>query len=120
MMTSILFNKQLFEDMANQGIDKKAKHAVRDKIHNITGDSVWEVFLTGTEEKDYFVHVELNFEDKVFRSIVYFKLSLYDRLFGHLVQDQHTRELVKLVTTFTDKMDSIDWAQFVLDLDNKK
>lgn len=116
ILTSILFEGKLFESVLNSGIAENSAKLVKDKMYKITKNVLWQLYMTGTEKRDVLIHVEFNYEDKKLRTIIFFKLRLYNRLFGNLIQDQHMRELARLINGLVDKIDSYDWAQFVLDL----
>lgn len=120
ILTITLFEGKLFESVINSGIAENSAKVVKDEMYKITKDVIWQLYMTGTEKEDFLVHVEFNYEDKKLRTIIFFKLRLYDRLFGKLILEQQMKELARLVIGLIKKIDSYDWAQFVLDLSKEE
>ena len=120
VLTSILFEGKLFESVINSGIAENSAKVVKEEIRKTTKDVLWRLYMTGTEKEDFLVHVEFNYGDKKLRTIIFFKLRLYNRLFGKLIPDQQMRELARLINGLVDKIDSYDWAQFVLDISKEE
>lgn len=116
ILTSILFEGKLFEDVINTGIVENSARIVKNEMYKITKDVLWQLYMMGTEKKNLMVHVEFNYDDKKLRTIIFFKLRLYNRLFGNLIPDQKMKEMARLINGLMDKIDSYDWAQFILDL----
>lgn len=116
-----MFDGKLFEDVMNNSPDGIVfSKEVREELYDITKDAVWKTFMMCVEKEDLLVHVECNLPDREFRSIIFFKVTLYDRLFGKLVAGQHLKELARFINVLMDEIDTTDWAQFVLDIIEEK
>jgi hypothetical protein len=119
VLTSILFEGKLFEDVVNSDIPDGSAGAVKREVYRITKDVLWQLCMTGVDKKDLLVHVEFNYDKKTLRAIIFFRNRLYNRLFGNLIPDQQMRELARIVNALIDRIDAFDWAQFVLDLEDE-
>lgn len=119
VLTSILFEGKLFEDIINSGIAEGSAGAVKYEMYKITKDVLWQLCMTGVEKKELLIHVEFDYEEKRLRTIVFFRIRLYNRLFGNLIPEQQMKELARLINALVDKIDSYDWPQFVLDLEDE-
>lgn len=114
ILTSILFEGKVFEDVVNSSPTEGAGAAVKDKLYSIAQQTLWEVYMTGAEKRDFLVHIEFDYEGKRFKSIIFVKMKLWNRLFGNLIPDQKWMELARFVNALTERVDSVDWADFVL------
>jgi len=117
ILTTILFEGKLFEDITNNEMSDNAASVVRKKVNMVARRVVWEVFITGVEIEDFFTSVEFDYEENRLRTILYFKKKLFNRLFGNLVAEQKSRELARLINALEKAMDNVDWAQLILDVE---
>lgn len=117
ILTTVLFEGKLFEDITNNEMSDNATSVVREKVNIVARRVVWEVFITGVEIEDFSTRVEFDYEENRLRAILYFKKNLYNRLFGNLVPDQKSRELARLINALEVAMDDVDWAQIILDVE---
>lgn len=117
ILTTVLFEGKLFEDITNNEMSDNATSVVRKKVNIVARRVVWEVFITGVEIEDFFTEVEFDYEENRLRTILYFKKKLYNRLFGNLVPEQRSRELARLINALEVAMDDVDWAQIILDVE---
>lgn len=117
IMTTVLFEGKLFEDITNNEMSDNATTVVRDKVNVVAKEVIWEVFITGVEIEDFFTNVEFDYEENKLRTILYFKKKLFNRLFGNLVPEQKSRELARLINALEEAMDDVDWAQLILDVE---
>lgn len=119
VLTSILFEGKLFEDIINSGIAEGSAGAVKYEMYKITKNVLWQLCMTGVEKKELLIHVEFDYEEKRLRAVVFFRIRLYNRLFGNLIPEQQMKELARLINALVDKIDSYDWPQFVLDFEGE-
>lgn len=118
LLSSVLFEDKVFEDILNSKPDGIGfASVVRDRIYELTREVIWDLYFIRIPKHDLLVHIECDLPNRKFRSVIFIKIKLYDRLFGNLVPGQQFKELARLINSLTDAIDEVSWAQFVLDLE---
>jgi hypothetical protein len=115
ILTAILFEGKLFEGVMNSSPTEGSGQKVKNKLYSMANEVLWEVYMTGSDKKDFLVHIEFDYEGKRFKAIIFMSMKLWNRLFGNLIPDQKWMELSRYVNALTERVDSVDWAQFVLE-----
>ena len=120
LLTSVLFEDKVFENVLNSKPDGIGfASVVRDRIYVMAIEAVWDLYFIRIQKHDILVHVECDLPNRKFRSVIFIKIKLYNRLFGNLVPGQQMKELARLINGLMDAIDGIDWPQFVLDIEEE-
>ena len=115
ILTSILLEGKLFEDVMNSSPTEDAGDLVKERLYGIAVQTLWQVYMTGVEKRDFLVHVEFDYKGKRLKTIIFMRMKLWRRLFGNLIPDQKWMELGRFVSALTKNVDSINWGKFVLE-----
>lgn len=115
ILTSILFEGKVFEAVINSEPTEGCAVAVKDKMYHITSDVMWELYMFRVPKRNFLIHVEFDYEGKRLKTIIFISIKLHDRLFGKLITEQKWRELARMFSALSEKINDFDWPQFVSD-----
>ncbi len=107
---------KLFEDIFTDDCDT-ALSLMRNIIHKLMIECVWQVYIVGIENDEVVVHLDVNKDFKEFKVMIFLSVKACKRLFGNLVPEQRSKELHKIVVFIEKEVNKIDWPQFILDVD---
>lgn len=83
------------------------------KCRNIVNEALWSMFL---EDPDSSLSCRTFIEeskDKMIKLSIKLSEDYYNKHFGRLIEEEREKELNKLITRITDKLNEIAWKEIV-------